>query len=54
MEVTNEILSPLQYLMSVNDDEFIEIYDNSYVIVESMCYLASLELELNSQEKQVN
>lgn len=54
MEITNEILSPLQYLMSVNDDEFVEIYDSSYIIVESMCYLASLELELNNQGKQVN
>lgn len=54
MESIDETLTPLQYLMSIKDNEFVEIYDNSYIVVESMCYLVSLELELNNQNKQVN
>jgi hypothetical protein len=54
MENIDETLTPLQYLMSIEDDEFVEVYDHSYTVIESMCYLASLELELNNQNKQIN
>lgn len=48
MENIDETLTPLQHLMSIEDDEFVKMYDNDYISVELMYYLSSLELELNN------
>jgi len=53
MENTNDIiLGPLEYLQQIQDEEFIDLYNNNYQVIESMCFLTSLDIELNNQAKK--
>jgi hypothetical protein len=50
--IENQIIGPLEYIQTIEDEEFFELYDNSYQVIESMCFLASLDVELNNQVKK--
>ena len=50
--IENQIIGPLEYIQTIEDEEFFELYDNSYQVIESMCFLTSLDIELNNQAKK--